>query len=138
MTIAGPRLAPRRRTSLAARRGIAVGLVSALALAGSLAAGKLTDSTYTTIAAHEFDMVTPENEMKIDATEPRLGHFNFTIGDKVYDWATKHGKRVHGNTLAWHSAMPAYTAGMNAATLRKWMIDHITGVMTHDKGKIYS
>ncbi|MEV7971481.1 endo-1,4-beta-xylanase, partial [Sphaerisporangium sp. NPDC088356] len=36
----------------------------------AISAGKLGDSAYTTIANREFNMVTPENEMKIDATEP--------------------------------------------------------------------
>ena len=36
----------------------------------AISAGKLGDSTYTTIAGREFNMVTPENEMKWDATEP--------------------------------------------------------------------
>src|SRR4051794_38101135 len=36
----------------------------------AIASGRLNDSTYTTIAKREFDMVTPENEMKLDATEP--------------------------------------------------------------------
>ncbi|WP_329082347.1 MULTISPECIES: endo-1,4-beta-xylanase [unclassified Streptosporangium] len=39
----------------------------------AIAAGKLGDSAYTTIANREFDMVTAENEMKIDATEPNRG-----------------------------------------------------------------
>ncbi|MEU8386455.1 endo-1,4-beta-xylanase, partial [Streptosporangium sp. NPDC048865] len=34
----------------------------------AIAAGKLGDSQYTTIANREFDMITAENEMKIDAT----------------------------------------------------------------------
>ncbi|MEU8207183.1 endo-1,4-beta-xylanase, partial [Streptosporangium sp. NPDC049046] len=36
----------------------------------AIAAGKLGDSQYTTIANREFDMITAENEMKINATEP--------------------------------------------------------------------
>ena len=43
--------------------------------------GKLGDSAYTTLAATEFNMVTPENEMKIDATEPNQNQFNFSGGD---------------------------------------------------------
>ncbi|OPG01687.1 endo-1,4-beta-xylanase, partial [Microbispora sp. GKU 823] len=34
----------------------------------AIAAGKLGDSAYTTIANREFNMITAENEMKIDAT----------------------------------------------------------------------
>jgi endo-1,4-beta-xylanase len=48
----------------------------------AIAAGKLGDSTYTTIANREFNMVTAENEMKIDATEPNQNQFNFTNADR--------------------------------------------------------
>ncbi|MET7670875.1 endo-1,4-beta-xylanase, partial [Micromonospora luteifusca] len=37
----------------------------------AVAGSKLNDSAYTTILNREFNMVTPENEMKIDATEPQ-------------------------------------------------------------------
>jgi hypothetical protein len=65
----------------------------------AIAAGRLGDSAYTTIAGREFTMVTPENEMKIDATEPQQGQFNFTAGDQVYNWAVQHGMQVRGHTL---------------------------------------
>ena len=41
------------------------------------------------IARREFDMVTEENEMKPDATEPNRGQFNFSAGDAIYNWATQ-------------------------------------------------
>lgn len=44
----------------------------------AIASGRLGDSTYTTIANREFNSVTAENEMKIDATEPQQGRFDFT------------------------------------------------------------
>ena len=48
----------------------------------AIASGRLGDSAYTSIANREFNMVTPENEMKIDATEPQRGQFDFTAGDQ--------------------------------------------------------
>jgi endo-1,4-beta-xylanase len=51
----------------------------------AIAAGRLGDSAYTTIAGREFNMVTPENEMKPDATEPQRGQFNFSSGDQIYN-----------------------------------------------------
>ncbi|WP_229796413.1 endo-1,4-beta-xylanase, partial [Saccharothrix coeruleofusca] len=39
----------------------------------AVAANKLSDSTYVGILNREFDMVTAENEMKMDATEPNQG-----------------------------------------------------------------
>src|SRR5215510_6693769 len=57
----------------------------------AIAAGRLGDTAYTTIAGREFTMVTPENEMKIDATEPNQNQFTFTAADQIYNWATSHG-----------------------------------------------
>ncbi|MEV8529533.1 MULTISPECIES: endo-1,4-beta-xylanase, partial [unclassified Streptomyces] len=39
----------------------------------AVAAGRLGDSTYSTILDREFNMITPENEMKWDSTEPSRG-----------------------------------------------------------------
>ncbi|MGW3462655.1 endo-1,4-beta-xylanase, partial [Streptomyces olivaceoviridis] len=102
----------------------------------AIASGKLGDSAYTTIASREFNMVTAENEMKIDATEPQRGQFNFSAADRVYNWAVQNGKQVRGHTLAWHSQQPGWMQSLSGSTLRQAMIDHINGVMGHYKGKI--
>ena len=104
----------------------------------AIAAGKLTDSTYTTIANREFNMVTAENEMKIDATEPVQNQFSFTNGDKVVTWATTNGKRVRGHTLAWHSQQPTWMQNLSGTALRTAMLNHVTQVATHYKGKVYA
>ncbi|MFG1811625.1 endo-1,4-beta-xylanase, partial [Streptomyces sp. NPDC049040] len=39
----------------------------------AVAAGRLSNSTYSTILDREFNMITPENEMKWDTTEPSRG-----------------------------------------------------------------
>ncbi|GGT06205.1 beta-xylanase [Planobispora rosea] len=104
----------------------------------AIAAGRLGDQTYTTIANREFDMITAENEMKIDATEPNRGQFNFSAGDRVYNWAVQNGKRVRGHTLAWHSQQPGWMQALSGSSLRQAMINHINGVMGHYRGKIYA
>uniref|UniRef100_UPI00316AD23B endo-1,4-beta-xylanase n=1 Tax=Actinoplanes subtropicus TaxID=543632 RepID=UPI00316AD23B len=102
----------------------------------AIAAGRLGDSAYTTIAGREFSMVTPENEMKPDATEPNQNQFNFSAGDQVYNWATQHGMKVRGHTLAWHSQQPGWMQRLTGSSLRQAMINHINGVMAHYKGKL--
>ncbi|MEU3558329.1 endo-1,4-beta-xylanase [Streptomyces fragilis] len=102
----------------------------------AIASGRLGDSTYTSIANREFNMVTAENEMKIDATEPQRGQFNFTSADRVFNWAVQNGKQVRGHTLAWHSQQPSWMQNLSGSTLRQAMIDHINGVMGHYKGRI--
>jgi endo-1,4-beta-xylanase len=97
---------------------------------------KLDDAAYETIARREFDMITAENAMKIDATEPQQGVFSFTGADRVFQWAVQNGKRVRGHTLAWHSQQPAWMQSLSGAALRQAMIDHINGVMAHYRGAI--
>ncbi|MFC7844369.1 endo-1,4-beta-xylanase [Streptomyces sp. NPDC057382] len=102
----------------------------------AIASGKLGDSAYTSIASREFNSVTAENEMKIDATEPQRGQFNFTAADRVFNWAVQNGKQVRGHTLAWHSQQPGWMQSLGGSQLRQAMIDHINGVMAHYKGRI--
>ncbi|WP_228901420.1 endo-1,4-beta-xylanase [Streptomyces sp. DH1] len=102
----------------------------------AIASGKLGDSAYTSIANREFNSVTAENEMKIDATEPQRGRFDFSAADRVYNWAVQNGKEVRGHTLAWHSQQPGWMQSLSGSALRQAMIDHINGVMAHYKGKI--
>ncbi|HTI21829.1 MAG TPA: endo-1,4-beta-xylanase, partial [Kutzneria sp.] len=102
----------------------------------AIAGGRLGDSTYTTIAGREFNMVTAENEMKIDATEPQRGQFSFSAGDQIYNWATQRGMKVRGHTLAWHGQQPGWMQSLSGSSLRQAMIDHINGVMAHYKGKL--
>ncbi|MEU2201599.1 endo-1,4-beta-xylanase [Isoptericola sp. NPDC019482] len=104
----------------------------------ALAQGKLNDSQYTTIADREFGMITAENEMKMDATEPQQGVFNYSAGDRIADWATSHGKRVRGHALAWHSQQPGWMQNMSGSQLRQAMLNHVTQVATHYRGKIYA
>ena len=104
----------------------------------AISAGKLNDTTYTTIANREFNMITAENEMKQDATEPNQNQFNFTNGDRILNWATSNGKKVRGHTLAWYSQQPGWMQSMEGSALRSAMINHVTQVATHYKGKIYA
>jgi endo-1,4-beta-xylanase len=104
----------------------------------AVAANKLSDSTYTGILNREFNMVTPENEMKWDATEPSQNQFNYSGGDAIVNQAQAHGQRVRGHNLAWHSQQPGWVQSLSGTALRNAMVNHITQVATHYKGKIYA
>jgi endo-1,4-beta-xylanase len=104
----------------------------------AIAANKLSESAYTTIANREFNMVTAENEMKLDATEPNQNQFNFTNGDRIVSWARSNGKQVRGHTLAWHSQQPGWMQNMSGSALRSAMLNHVTQVATHYRGQIHS
>jgi endo-1,4-beta-xylanase len=104
----------------------------------AVAAGRLGDGTYTGILNREFNMVTPENEMKMDATEPNQNQFNFSAGDRIYNQAAGQGKRVRGHTLAWYQQQPGWMQRMEGSALRSALVNHITQVATHYRGKLYA
>ena len=105
----------------------------------AVSSGRLGDSTYSTILDREFNMITPENEMKWDTIEPSRGSFNFAPADSIVNHASAQGQRMRGHTLVWHSQLPSWVSSItDANTLRSVMNNHITTEMTHYKGKIYA
>uniref|UniRef100_UPI0031D964D6 endo-1,4-beta-xylanase n=1 Tax=Saccharothrix mutabilis TaxID=33921 RepID=UPI0031D964D6 len=83
-------------------------------------------------------MVTAENEMKIDATEPNQNQFTYGNADRIVNHARTQGKRVRGHTLAWHSQQPAWMQRLEGSALRSAMLNHVTKVAQYYAGKIYA
>ncbi|MET7401884.1 endo-1,4-beta-xylanase [Dactylosporangium sp. NPDC005572] len=104
----------------------------------AVAAYKLSDSTYSTILNREFNMVTPENEMKWDATEPSQNSFSYGSADQIVARAQQQGMRVRGHALAWHSQQPGWVNNLSGTALRNAMLNHVTQVATYYRGKIYA
>ena len=122
--------------------GLAMTLRAAAAQAGRLigaavGASHLSEAAYATTAAAAFDFVTPENEMKWDATEPTQNVFTFAGGDAITAFAQQNGMKVKGHTLVWHSQLPAWVSGITDATaLHDAMINHVTQVASHYRGQV--
>jgi endo-1,4-beta-xylanase len=105
----------------------------------AVAAGRLGDTQYTTILDREFTMVTAENEMKWDATEPSRNNFTFGSADQIVNRARSRNQRLRGHTLVWHSQLPGWVSGItDANTLRSVMNNHINTVMGRYRGQIYA
>jgi endo-1,4-beta-xylanase len=103
----------------------------------ALGAARLSEADYTRTAATHFNYATPENEMKWDATEATRNTFTFDRGDAVVGFAAEAGMKVKGHTLVWHSQLPPWVAAItDTAELREAMINHITQVVSHYRGKV--
>ncbi|MFJ9736925.1 endo-1,4-beta-xylanase [Streptomyces sp. NPDC101166] len=105
----------------------------------AVAAGKLGNGQYTAILDREFNSVTPENELKWDATERSRGSFSFGPADQIVNRSLGRGQRVRGHTLVWHSQLPGWVGGItDAGTLRSVMKNHINTLMSRYRGKLYA
>jgi endo-1,4-beta-xylanase len=71
--------------------------------AAAVGAGHLSEAAYAQTLDREFNGVTPENEMKWDATEPNPGQFTFGAADTIVNHARSHGQSIRGHTLVWHN-----------------------------------
>jgi len=103
----------------------------------AVSANRLSDSAYTTILNREFNQITPENEMKPDATEPQQGNCTFGPADQIVSYAQSHGMVVKGHTLAWHNQQPPWMQQLSGTALRNAMISHINCVVAHFRGKVF-
>lgn len=93
-----------------------------------------------------FGGITPGNDLKWDATEPREGEFTFTEGDYLVNYAVQHGLTFRGHTLAWHSQTPDWvfkdgdrdltSSAEDKALLLKRLENHVKTLVGRYKGKI--
>ncbi len=98
----------------------------------------------TALIAEQFNMVVAENEMKFDALEPSRGEFSYYHGDRLVNFAERHGIEMRGHTLAWHSQVPDWlttdgkknTHGFSRAELLSILENHIKNVVGHYKGRV--
>lgn len=91
-----------------------------------------------------FNAYVYENEMKMDAMQPREGEFKFANGDALVEYASSQGKLVRGHTLLWHNQYPSWFFTddegneVSKEVLMNRIEAHISTIVSHYKGQIYA
>ena len=95
-------------------------------------------AAYESTAAAEFNVLTPENQMKFDAVHPRQNMYTFAAADEYVRFAHANKMTLHGHTLVWHEQLPGWLTGRSwtADELTKMLRDHIDTVVGHFRGKV--
>jgi len=91
---------------------------------------------YAAIAAREFNIVTPENSMKMNIINPLPGHFEFSGTDNLVRFAKLHDMRVHGHPLVWYRLLPEWIMQSDIADRERHMSDFIERIMGRYKDEI--
>jgi endo-1,4-beta-xylanase len=92
----------------------------------------------------EFNSITPENAMKMGPIHPQENRYNWRDADSILSFAQRHGLKMRGHTLCWHSQTPQWlfkdSAGniVTKGVLLERLKNHITTVVNRYKGKIYA
>src|SRR5712692_5925914 len=63
---------------------------------------------YSDTLQREFNILTPENDMKWSPIHPQRFRYDFTRADAMVNFAATYGMAVHGHTLVWHSQNPGW------------------------------
>ena len=93
--------------------------------------------------AHQYNALTPENEMKWSSVQPTEGRFNFTAADRLARFAEEREMKLIGHTLVWHAQTPSWVWQHPDGRPRSReeglavMEEHIRTVMERYGGRIY-
>lgn len=92
---------------------------------------------YMDLLAREFNVATPENDLKFSVIRPTRATFRFARPDSMLEFATASGMRMRGHTLVWHNQLASWlTSGTWSRSEGVALLDeHISTVVGHYKGK---
>jgi endo-1,4-beta-xylanase len=100
----------------------------------------LNDPTAAAIIANTFSMIADGNDLKFAKyLRPAPETFDFSYGDKAVLWAERHGLLFRGHCLVWWNALPDwFHSYVTAANAKQVMTGHISTVVKHYAGRVYS
>jgi endo-1,4-beta-xylanase len=92
------------------------------------------------IIANSLSLIADGNDLKFsNRLRPTPDSFNFDGGDTALTWAEQHGLLFRGHCLVWWNALPQwFSSYVTPANAKQVMTDHITTVLKHYAGRVYS
>jgi endo-1,4-beta-xylanase len=119
--------------------------MSLKALAGNLKIGTAIrakplqeDPQYGQIIAQEFNLVVPENAMKIGVVCKQSQTYNFDKADQIVQFAQSHGQAIRGHNLCWHMHVPQWIKGLSNLELEQVLRNYIYTTVDRYKGQCYA
>jgi endo-1,4-beta-xylanase len=88
---------------------------------------------YDRALAGNFTLMTPENVLKFAVIHPEPGRYDFSQGDRLAEFARRHGLKMRGHVLIWHEQLPDWVrnGSFTREELIEVMREHIHTVLGH-------
>jgi endo-1,4-beta-xylanase len=100
----------------------------------------LHDPQAAAMIAEEFSLIADGNDLKFsDRLRPSPDTFDFSFGDTSVNWAQQHHKLFRGHCLIWWNGLPKwFNSYVNQKNAEQVMVKHISTVVKHYAGRVYS
>ncbi len=85
---------------------------------------------YAAIAAEEFNLVSPENSMKMSVVNPLPGRYQFADMDNLLNFAQINNIDVHGHPVLWYRQLPDWINNVPASEVEGHMREYIHRLMS--------
>jgi endo-1,4-beta-xylanase len=118
---------------LATACGIRIGI------AGSKHGLTAAPSAFLPFLKANFNLFSPEAEMKWAAIRPAPNEYDFAGADWILDFAKQNGFAVRGHNLCWNTGNPPWVEQVvNKSNAEKILVDHISTIARRYAGKLDS
>jgi endo-1,4-beta-xylanase len=100
----------------------------------------LFDPMASALIANTFSMIADGNDLKFAKDlRPTPDKYDFSYGENAVSWAERHGLLFRGHCLVWWNALPDwFHSYVTSANAKQVLTDHISTVVKHYRGRVYS
>src|SRR6266702_4321308 len=100
----------------------------------------LYEPAASAMIAETFSMIAVGNDLKFsDRLRPTPDAFDFVFGDADVSWAESHKMLIRAHCLVWWNALPTwFKSYVTTANARQVLTHHVTTVVKHYAGRVYS
>ena len=92
---------------------------------------------YAAIATEEYDILTPENSMKMTHLRPAPGVFEWEASDRIVEFAEANDMLVHGHPLVWGGQHPKWIRELESEAFPELMREHVTALVSRYRGRVH-
>jgi endo-1,4-beta-xylanase len=94
--------------------------------------------SYAKLLRDECAILTPDYSLKFDALRKGPDTIDFTVADRLFDFAASNKLQMRGHTLIWNDFMPDWSHRLSGHEMERLLDRHIDEVAGRYSGRVHS